>query len=215
MTVKIDLGQQSHPAGEERVLLHNVSWSTYEQLLADLFSQSGPRLTYDKGILEIMSPGPRHERLTDIIETLVKCLAEELNRNVYCLRSTTFRRKSFKRGFEPDSCFYVENESYVREKEIIDLSIDPPPDLVIEIDITSGSIDKLPIYAQMRIPEIWRHDGSKLIIYKLSGSNYVESNNSMSFPSINSIGASDFIRQSKNLPSTEFLKSLRQWIKSL
>ncbi len=214
-TSKVDLGQPSHLPDEERVLLHNVSWSTYEQLLADLASQSAPRFTYDKGILEIMSPGPRHERLTDIIETIIKCLAEELNIDVYCLRSTTFKRQSLNRGFEPDSCFYVQNEVHARGKEIIDLRIDPPPDLVIEIDITSGSIDKLPIYAQMQIPEIWRHDGNKLIIYKLSEENYIESNNSQSFPSIYSVGVSDFIKQSKNLASTEFLKTLREWIKRL
>src|SRR5271155_767857 len=113
-TIKVDLGQSSYLLAEERVLLQNVSWSTYEQLLADLFSQSTPRLTYDKGVLEIMSPGPRHERLTDIIETIIKSLAEETNRNIYCLRSTTFKRKSLKRGFEPDSCFYVQNEEHVR-----------------------------------------------------------------------------------------------------
>lgn len=200
---------------DETVLLSNVSWSTYEKLLADLANQSTPHLTYSQGVLQIMSPGPAHERLAHILERIIERFAEENDINVYCLRSTTFKRKAFKRGFEPDSCFYVRNEASVRDKEKIDLRNDPPPDLVIEVDISSGSIDKFPILAQMCVPEVWRHDGNELAIYILREKSYVQSINSLAFPAITCAGASEFIQQSKKLPSTEFVKALRRWLNEL
>ncbi len=205
----------TNPPGEERVVLHNVSWSTYEQLLGDLANQSAPRLTYDSGMLEIMSPGPLHEKLTHIIETMIERLAEEMSINVECLRSTTFRRKTFKRGFEPDSCFYIKNEATVRGKEHLNLRQDPAPDLVIEIDITGASIDKFPIFAQMQVPEVWVHDGNKLTIYTLQEQAYAESSNSLSFNQICSAHATEFIERTRKLPRIEFLKALRQWIKEV
>src|SRR5438105_3617948 len=129
MTVRADtdLGPESQPPGEQRVVLQNVSWATYEQLLSDLANQSAPRLTYNQGLLEIMTPLPKHERLTHVIEMMIEALAAELNINVYCLRSTTFKRADLGRGFEPDSCFYIQNEERVRGKDLIDLCTDPAP----------------------------------------------------------------------------------------
>ena len=122
---------------EQRVLLRNISWETYERLLEERGDNSAPRFTYDRGELEIMSPSPEHEALNRSIALLVEFLAAELGIDVYDLGSTTFRREDLERGFEPDSCFYIENEERVRGKTRKDLSVDPPPDLVIEIDITS------------------------------------------------------------------------------
>lgn len=209
---------RQHPrtqAAEDRVLLNNVSWSTYEKLLTGLIDQSAPRLTYDNGKLEIMSPGPLHERLTSILETIIDRYAEEIDLNIYCLRSTTFKRKIFQRGFEPDSCFYIRNEVRVRGKDKLNLRVDPAPDLVIEIDITGASIDKFSIFSEMKIPELWLHDGHKLTIYRLQNGSYAESTKSESFPSLKSSELSKFIRQSKDLPSTQFLKALRKWFRGL
>lgn len=217
MSTAHELDQQypNSRSAEDRVLLHNVSWATYEKLLDGLANQSAPRLTYDHGMLEIMSPGPLHERLTCVLEAIIDRFAEEINLNIYCLRSTTFKRKIFQRGFEPDSCFYVRNEGRVRGKDKLDLRVDPAPDLVIEIDITGASIDKFPIFAQMQIPELWLHDGNKLTIYTLQSGVYSESANSKSFPPIKSLEASKFVQQTEDLPSTEFLKALRKWISGL
>ena len=136
---------------EQRVLLTGVSWDTYERLLTDLENQSAPRLTYDRGLLEITKPSGEHERYNRAVALLVEVLAEELNIDVDNLGSTTFRREDIERGFEPDSCFYIQNADKVRGKARIDLTTDPSPDLVIEIDITSGSLDKFPIYAQVGV----------------------------------------------------------------
>src|SRR5882724_6107193 len=139
---------------EQKVILNGVSWNTYEQLLTDLENQNAPRLTYDRGLLEITRPSGEHERYNRAVALLVEVLAEELNIDVDNLGSTTFRREDIERGLEPDSCFYIQNVDKVRGKARIDLTTDPSPDLVIEIDITSGSLDKFPIYAQVGVPEI-------------------------------------------------------------
>ncbi len=196
---------------EQRVVLHNVSWGTYERLLEDHENNSAPRFTYDRGELEIMSPSPEHEAYNRSIALLVELLAEELSVDVYDLGSTTFRREDLERGFEPDSCFYIENEESVRGKSRIDLSVDPPPDLVIEIDITSLSLKKLPIYTRIGVPEVWRYDGKRLIILKLEGDGYVETNESVVLPPATGAALSNFVEKSQSMRRTAWLKEVRGW----
>jgi Uma2 family endonuclease len=112
---------------EQRVTLHNVSWETYERLLADLQDSSAPRMTYDRGTLEIMSPSSEHERYNRTAAQIVEELAVEMNINIDSLGSTTFRREDIDRGFDPDSCFYIQNTSLVRGEKRIDLTVDPRP----------------------------------------------------------------------------------------
>jgi Uma2 family endonuclease len=199
---------------EQKVILTGVSWNTYEQLLADLENQSAPRLSFDRGLLEIMSPSSEHERYNRTVALLVEVLAEELDIDVDNLGSTTFRREDIERGFEPDSCFYIENSQAVRGKSRINLRSDPAPDLVIEIDITSGSLDKFPIYAQIGVPEIWRFDGKDLIIFRLDSGNYKRLDVSVAFPIITSGILTNFLRESDTLKRTAWLRKLRSWIQN-
>ncbi len=127
------------------------------------------------------------------------------------LGSTTFRREDLERGFEPDSCFYIENKGRIRGKGRIDLTVDPPPDLVIEIDITSPSLDKVPIYARMKVPEVWRFDGQRLAILALEGTVYVESAQSTVLPPLTGATLSDFIGKSKSMKRTAWLRTVREW----
>src|ERR1043165_7403532 len=199
---------------EQRVTLYNVRWETYERLLADLQDSSAPRLTYDRGTLEIMSPSSEHERYNRTAAQIVEELAVEMNINVDSLGSTTFRREDIDRGFEPDSCFYIQNAASVRGKKRINLSVDPPPDLVIEIDITNPSLDKFPIFAQAGVPEVWRFDGSRLAIYELSGGEYRERDTSIAFPA----AAGDitaFIKESEVMDRPEWVRKLRVWARGL
>src|ERR687897_1937609 len=159
---------------EQRVLLRNISWETYERLLDERGDSRVPRLAYDRGDLEIISPSSEHESVAYFVALLVAVLAEEMRVNAYGVGSTAYRRGDIGRGFEPDASFYIRNEERIRGKPRIDLSMDPPPDLVIEVDITSPSLDKFPIYARASIPEIWRHDGDRLAIFELRGEEYVE-----------------------------------------
>lgn len=199
---------------EQRVVLHNVRWETYERLLAEHADSSAPRFTYDRGELEIMSPSPEHERVNRRLAQLVLALTEEMGIEAEDLGSTTYRREDLERGFEPDSCFYIENVELILGKDRVDPSVDPPPDLVIEIDITSPSIVKLPIYAQMGIPEVWRYDGERLTMWKLEGPRYVEIAESRTLPSLPAVVVSDFAEEVKTTKRTAWLAAVREWARN-
>lgn len=184
-------------------------------MLAGHESSSVPRFTYDRGEMEIVSPSPEHEAYNRSIALLVESVAEELGIDVYDLGSTTFRREDIERGFEPDSCFYIQNEEQVRGKYRIDLSVDPPPDLVIKVDITSPSINKLPIYARLEVPEVWRYDGKKLEILKLEDDGYVEVSESAALPSLAGSVLARLIERSKSLRRTVWLQEVRQKAREL
>ncbi len=205
--------QSSYIHIEPKVILSNISWATYESLVTDLGNQSSIRITYDQGILEIMSPSSEHEKLNRTLAQFVEMLAEELTIDIRRLGSTTFKREDLAKGFEPDSCYYIQNEDKISGKKEIDLTIDPPPDLIIEIDITSTSIDKLPIYAKISVPEVWRFSGKKLSLLSLSGGYYLEVKNSLAFPTISSEVLNDFLEKSQTMKSTTFSKSFREWIR--
>src|SRR5215210_3959554 len=199
---------------EQRVVLHNIGWGTYERLLADHENNSAPRFTYDRGELEIMSPSPEHEKFNRRIAQLVLAVAEELGIEAEDLGSTTFRREDLERGFEPDSCIYVQNEEQVRGKDRIDLAVDPPPDLVIEIDITSPSFSKLPIYAQIGVPEVWRYNGDRMTILILEGSDYAETNESLVLPPVTSNALTDLVEKSKTTRRTIWMERARRWVRN-
>jgi len=167
---------------DPQVVLPNVSWETYERLLEDLSDCSVPHLTYDRGVLEILSPTQEHEYFNRTLNLIVEIVAAELDVNVRVLGSSTFKRKDLKRGFEPDSCFYVASAKRIRGKKRLDLSIDPPPDLIIEIDITTSSVPKMPIFAHFGVPEVWQYDGKSLRMSKLQGDEYTSIDRSLSFP---------------------------------
>lgn len=199
------------PAPTPCVVLHGVSWETYERLLAEHQDSSGTHFTYDQGRLEIMVLSGKHEAVKHTLAVLVEVLAEELNIDVYGFGSTTFRRADLARGFEPDACFYIQHEALVRGKEELDLTIDPPPDLIIEIDITSPSLNKFPLFAALGIPEVWRYDGAQMSIFKLEDEGYQERAESTVLPKVTSEVLSRFIAEDKQFKRTTWLRRVREW----
>ena len=197
-----------------RFLLKNISWQTYEALLKDLESQRGIRLTYDRGLLEIMTPLAPHERNSRLIGRLVEALTEELNIEICSLGSLTCKREDLARGLEPDECYYIQNEPVIRSLELIDLNQDPPPDLAIEIDITSSSINRLALYASLGVPEVWRYDGSRLIIYQLEGGEYRVCDRSSTFPLITSSEIIRFLELRKSNGETALIRLFREWVRN-
>ena len=195
----------------QRVILRHVSWETYERLLAEHAQCSSPRFTYDCGVLEIMSPSTRHERWNRSIATFCEVIAEEFDLELDNVGSNTFKREDLARGFEPDSCFYVQNVERVRNREQIDLAVDPPPDLVIEIDISSSSLDRFPIFASIGVPEVWRYDGMRVAIFKLAGGVYQEQETSEVFSGVTSQSITQFMEESKTLKRTVWLRRVRAW----
>jgi len=129
------------------------------------------------------------------------------------LGSTTFRREDIERGFEPDSRFYIQNAARVRGKKRIDLTVDPPPDLVIEIDITSLSLDKFPTFAQIGVPEVWGYDGNELVIFGLVGGDYRERDASIAFPAVTGTDVTGFIKDSESMSRPEWVRKLHGWAK--
>lgn len=202
-------------APEPRIVLSNIEWETYERLLADQADSSAPRFAYDRGALEIMSPLPEHERYNRTLAALVESVAEELGLDVENLGSTTFKREDLERGFEPDSCFYIQHEAAMRGKNALDLRVDPPPDLVIAIDITHPSLDKFPIYAALGVPEVWRYDGRRLELWALEDAHYVERAESNALPGV-AIGAVlHLVERSKRIGRVAWLREVRAWARQL
>ena len=138
----------------DRVVLYNISWQQFENLLKDLGDKRAARIAYDRGTLEIMTPLPEHERYKEVISDIVKDLGDLLDLDYESLGSTTWKRESRLAGVEPDNCFYFQNEAVIRGKLQFDLNQDPPPDLVLEIDLSSKSLNRFPIYARLGVPEI-------------------------------------------------------------
>ena len=200
---------------EQRVVLQNVSWETYERLLKDLEDSSTPRLTFDRGLLEIMSPLNEHEECNRNLALLVELFAEEFDVDIRNLGSTTFKREDLGRGFEADSCFYVQNEGRLRKKQRIDPAVDPPPDLVIEIDLQRDSINKLPIFMKLGVPEIWRYRRGKLSIFTLKNGAYKEQEASAAFPLLSAADLTRLLESSTRLKRTAWLRQLRTHFRKL
>jgi Uma2 family endonuclease len=182
---------------ERLVILTGVSWETYERLLAEHEECGGPRFTYDEGMLQIMVLSSRHEGPNRTLTSLVEVIAEELDIDLRRLGSTTFKREDLLKGFEPDSCFFVQRANEIEGKDKAALEVDPPPDLVIEIDITSDSLDRFPIFAAVGVPEVWRYDGARVAINRLDEGKYAEVAKSIAVPVLTAEAATRFIEESK------------------
>lgn len=198
---------------EQRIVLRNISWETFETLLKETGEDRGSRFVYDCGTLEIMTPLYEHENPKSNFGNFIVALAEELDIEIKSAGSTTLKRKIVKRGIEPDNCYYIQNELAVRNKEELDLETDPSPDLAIEIDITSSSVNKSSIYAALGVPEIWRYNGRVLKFYQLADGEYIECEFSLAFPLVSVTEMSRFIEQRKTMGEIALLKSFRAWIR--
>ena len=217
MTAVITPPQTTPPQAdlEGRIIMHGISWQTYERLLEDLADCSVPHLTYDQGELEIMSPTALHDRVTRAIEALVTLTSLEMEVEVLSLGSTTYKRKDIERGFEVDASFYGQNESRIRGKREIDLPVDPPPDLVVEIDVTSSSIDKLALLAEFEVPEIWGYKDGQFDILQLDSGSYRSVETSGVLPFITAQTLTDLVAQSLTLTPLEWKKKVRDWARQV
>ncbi|NEP78261.1 MAG: Uma2 family endonuclease [Okeania sp. SIO3C4] len=192
---------------EKRIVFYNFNWQKYQKILEILGESRTARIIYDQGILEITMPLEEHEFAREIIGLFIRILVFEMGLKIKTLGSTTLNYPELDRGAEPDNCYYIQNQSKVAGKKI-DLTEDPPPDLVVEVDITHTDINKLNLYASMGILEFWRYDGEVLLIYQLQNQKYVEVETSPTFPKIEKATFYDFIEQSK-LDEVEAEKKLR------
>ncbi len=203
----LELRRLEVPPGQ-RLLLQGVTWQEFETILEELGDHRSARLAYDQGTLEMMMPPPEHEDDKEIIGDLIKALLEALDIEFRSLGSTTFK-KSQTQGLEPDQCFYIQNEAVIRGKKRIDLAVDPPPDLAIEIDVTSRTHPNL--YEALGVPELWQFEQGKLRINVLREGRYALVSESLNFPGL-PLGEvlPQYLTESKTVGRNKVLKAFRQ-----
>ena len=196
-----------------QLLLKDITWPMFETLLTELGESRASRLSYSKGTLEIMVPLPEHEIGKVLIGNLVEALLEELGIEFWSLGSTTFKNQKMAQGVEPDTCFYIQNEAAVRGKNRIDLETDPPPDLAIEIDLTSRT--QFNNYEALGVPELWRYNGRNLQISVLQEGKYIQSDRSLQFPNFPITELiPQYLQQSKTAGRNVDMKAFRSWVKA-
>jgi Uma2 family endonuclease len=199
------------PPGQT-VILDGVSWEEFEAILEDLGESRNSRIAYDRGKLEIMTPLPEHEVNKEYISDFVKILLEELDIEFCPLGSTTFKNQSMFKGIEPDSSFYIQNEAVVRGKNRLDLTVEPPPDLALEVDITNRTHPE--IYQSLGVPELWRYQRGKLQILLLVDGKYVESESSSNFPNFSLLQAiPQYLNQCRTEGRNKGMKAFRSWVR--
>lgn len=200
--------------GEERTFLRNISWQLYENLLTEIGDDGKARLSYYQGNLEFMTPLPVHENYNRQIERAIVVVAEEVEQNYNLFGSMTIKRPDLAAGKEPDSCYYFANEPAVRGKTELDFTQDPPPDLAVEIDITSSSLNQLALYATLGVGEVWRYDGTELIFYQLESGKYMAVDQSPTFPMLAPARVLEFLAECRTDSVNQAVKSLRKWVRA-
>jgi Uma2 family endonuclease len=206
--------QTSPDRAEGMLKLNGISWPTYKALMIDVGNSRSWRIAYDQGILEISMPLQKHEQPKVMLASLIEALADELEIEVMQLGSLLLEREDLTRAIEPDTCFYIQHESLVRGKEI-NLAIDPPPDLAVESDYTSSSINKHDLYAAIGVPEVWRYYQQTLQVYLLNQSKYKISPKSLAFPCLPIAEIPALIAQSQQIGQRATVRLFRTRIREL
>ncbi len=210
MAVQVPIQSIEVPPGQ-RVLLRDISWPEFEAILADLGDHRASRVAYCDRALEIMTPLPEHEYFKEALGDAIKDVAEVLALDYESYGSTTWRQQAQRAGVEPDNCFYFQNEARVRGKLQLDLSQDPPPDLALEIDLTSKSLDRFPIYARLGVPELWYYDAGQLKVYRLEEGQYREVPQSAVFPGLDIRALPQVIEANRAAGRRALRQAVRAW----
>jgi Uma2 family endonuclease len=200
---------------DRRVIIEGVSWGTYERLRADFGDSHATRLSFDQGTLEIRAPSLAHKRHAHLLVQSVEILAEIRAMDLIGSGSTTFKREDVARGFKPDASCYIQHAADVRGNREIALHHDPPPDLVIAIDITYPALDKLPIYATLGVPEVWRYAEQRVIIYQRRAGRYAIVDTSTVLPGVTSYHLTQLVETGYDMPRPAWLRSVRTWATGL
>jgi Uma2 family endonuclease len=202
------------PTARPPAVLYDIDWKTYTRLLR-VFEKSGRRLrlTYDRGTLEIMSPLWVHEAHAKLLGRFIDVLTEELNLPCRLGGSVTLRRRRKQRGLEPDNCYWIASAPILQGKRDLDLRVDPPPDLAIEVDVTSSSISRMGIYSALGVPEIWRLSTGGIAFHILEAGAYQVRSNSLSFPQLASADLVPFLAQWGQDDDATIVRHFRDWVK--
>jgi Uma2 family endonuclease len=200
---------------EGTLIFKGISWPTYRSLMSDVGDGRAWRIAYDQGVLEIRMPLVQHEEPKIMLSNFVEVLADELEIEIRELGSLTLEREDLTKAIEPDTCFYIQNELRVRQRERIDLSNDPPPDLAIESDHTHSSLNKQSLYAELGAPELWRYRKRTLEVYQLNHGNYKQVSQSLVFPCLPIDQVPLLIEQSKQISQRTTVRLFRDRIRQI
>ncbi|BAC88077.1 Uma2 family endonuclease [Gloeobacter violaceus] len=200
--------------GEQRIWLEGISWETFERLLDELGESRAIRLAYDQGVLEIMSPLNIHEKIKKLIARFIEAWADEMDIAVEGIGSWTMRRPDLARAIEPDECYYIAHQSEILGVERIDLQVSPPPDLAVEVDVSSSSRVRLAIYRRLGIPEVWTWRGQGLIVQHLIDGEYVEADHSRVLPGFAVQQLSSLVLQGLEIGQSAAVREFKQQIRT-
>ena len=204
---------QASSESAEHIVLYDVSWEAYEAIL-EAMGDRRLRHSYDRGVLEIMSPLKRHDRIKKLIARMLEAMALELDIDIQSIGSTTLRARPKQKGLEPDECYYVAHESQVRGKLDYDPERDPPPDLALEVDVTNPSVSRMPIFAGLGIPEVWRLEEETLTFLRLTREGkYVKMPRSKAFPLLTPAVVERFLAEQFELPENEIIRNFLAWVR--
>ena len=197
---------------ESALVLHNRSWEDYEGLLDAVGENSGLRIWFDSGGLHITTLSPAHATYEDLIQDIVRLVSLRMRIKLLSFGSVTMKLGRKKKGVEPDHCFYVQSADAIKGKNDIDFSTDPPPDVVVEIDLHHESLSKLPIYVALGVSEIWRYDGQRVVIYHLEADQYVVAAGSLALPILTADVLTEFLTRCQQEDQYEALLAFEAWL---
>ena len=204
------LSMREHVVPAENVVILTVQFAAYEHLLREAGDTAAARFAYDGNRLELMSPSSDHERCNRLLERLISTIAAEWQIQIESAGSTTLKTVDI--GAEPDSSFYIANAASFIGKRTLDLSIDPPPDLAIEIDLSRSRINKRRIYSTMGVPEFWRYDGVELEGFRLDGKRYEPIDVSHAIPNISIRQIGRLLEMRSENSQTDIVNVWRMWL---
>jgi Uma2 family endonuclease len=198
---------------EERVVFRGVGWDDYEAMLR-IVGERRIQVTYDGGTMEVRMPSQKHEQAAQLLGLFVPRLAEELDMPYEPLGMTTWRKADAEKGLEPDQCYYIQNQAVVRTRDVLNLEVDPPPDLAIEVDLTRSSLNRMGIYAELGVPEVWRYDGRTLTMSQLLGDRANQLvDESRAFPGLRPSDVERFLELGRTTDKLRWARELRDWVR--
>jgi Uma2 family endonuclease len=197
------------------LVVPQVPWDDYERLLANLAERPRLRVSYDCGRLEIVSPLSEHGEYESLIEDLVRAACQLFRLRLEKRANATWKKRSLSKGAEADASYYIANAQRIIGKRTIDLDTDPPPDIVVEIDVTNDSFHKFPIYAALAVPEVWRYDGQSCRFYRLAEGQYTEASVSRFLPALTGQMISEALELGKTEGQDEALRAFRRNVRKL
>jgi Uma2 family endonuclease len=200
---------------DTEVIFHGATWEDYEELLVQVGEAAGLRISFNDGTLKVMSLSSEHEKYVRFIEGLIVAIKLRLRINIVSFGSATMRKRKESKGNEPDACFYVQTAAMIGNRIKLDFSIDPPPDVVLEVDIHHDSTDNDAIYAALGVPEIWRYDEWAMTIYQLQESGYVVAETSRALPMLNGEILTEYMNRMLRDGEFEALLAFDAWLQAL